>query len=254
MNTILKTSLTPQEKQQYAQQYAGLVKHIACRMAISLPEHLEVDDLINDGVVGLMDALNRFDPSKGIKFQTFAATRIRGAILDALRALDWASRGARKRNRELQGAEEKLSHSLGRQPTAEELAQFAGITVEEVRRRRKEHSCSHLVSLDAQRSRTQDDSEDRLADYLPDDSAQVDEAVHKAHVRGMIRRGLETLSEREQLILSLYYFEELNIREIGYIIGVSEARISQIHSRCLKKLREYLAPRLHDSVPRRKPA
>ncbi|MBT9588571.1 FliA/WhiG family RNA polymerase sigma factor [bacterium] len=244
MSIAAKTCLSPEEKEQMARQHAGLVKHIASRMAVSLPDHLEVDDLIHDGVVGLMEALNRFDPSKGIKFQTFAASRVRGAILDALRALDWASRGVRRRHRDLQKAEEQLSHSLGRAPSVGEVSQVAGISHHEVHRRRQEATLTHVLSLDDQRS---PDSDERPGDSLSDQAALVEEVAFRNQKKQMLLRGLKTLQEREQLILSLYYFEELNIREIGQILGVTEARISQIHSRCLMKLRAFLTPHLQQS-------
>lgn len=231
------------EKQELARRYAGLVKHVALRMAATLPTHIELDDLINDGVVGLMDALNRFDPSKGVKFQTFAATRIRGAMLDALRAQDWASRGARRRGRELQKAEEKLCHDLGRRPKSEELARFAGLTPRELARRKQERSVGQLSSLEQLRCRG-DESEELFGNALVDHSAAVEEHCFRGQCREHLLHGLKSLPERDRLILALYYFEELNIREIGLILGVSEARISQLHGRSLRRLRESLAAKV----------
>lgn len=242
MQMVASTSLSAEEKQQLAKQNAGLVKHIASRMSVGLPQHVEVEDLIHDGVVGLMEALNRFDPSKGIKFQTFAAVRIRGAILDALRSMDWASRGVRRRSREVHQAEEFLSHQLGRPPSAQEVSSAMGVSTSEIRLRRQETAFSHTVSLEEVRG---EDSNERHRDSLLDPSALVEEAVLRNQRKQMLMRGLKTLKEREQLVLSLYYFEELNIREIGTILGVSEARVSQIHGRCLQKLREFLSPADH---------
>lgn len=243
MQTIIQTQLSPEEKKDLAAQYAKLVKHIALRMAVKLPAHIEVDDLIHDGVIGLMDALNRFDPSKRIKFQTFASTRIHGAMLDALRAMDWASRGARRRGRELHLAEEQLHQTLGRQPNTQELAGFTGLTPDELRRRKQETTLVHLVSLDESRSNSEE-CDDSLGASLIDDSANVVEFCFQAEKKQMLLRALKTLPERDQLILNLYYFEEMNIREIGAVLGVSEARISQLHGRCMRRLREFLEPRL----------
>ncbi|MBX3166483.1 MAG: FliA/WhiG family RNA polymerase sigma factor [Candidatus Eremiobacteraeota bacterium] len=239
MQTTIQNKLSSGDKQELANHYAGLVKHIALRMAVKLPNHIEVDDLIHDGVVGLMDALHRFDPSKHIKFSTYASTRIRGAMLDALRALDWASRGARRRGRELQLAEEQLAQSLGRQPSLQELAASTGLSPSQLRRRRVELASTQLVSLDDSRS-TNGEFEDTLSDSVADESACVESHCFQAEKKQMLLRALKTLRERDQLILNLYYFEELNIREIGAALGVSEARISQLHTRGIRRLKEFL--------------
>jgi RNA polymerase sigma factor for flagellar operon FliA len=231
--------LSPEEKDQLAAQYAGLVKHIAFRLAVTLPNRIEVEDLVHDGVIGLMEALNRFDPSKGVKFQTFAATRIRGAILDALRNLDWLSRGARHRSKEVHLAEEALGHEVGRKPTLEELSNHCGLSLVELQRRRFESELGFVASLDEVRTGTEDNDE-RLADKVADPSSDMDEFVERTHRREALRRGLETLRERERLVLALYYFEEMNIREIGKILGVSEPRVSQLLGRSIRKLKAFL--------------
>ena len=231
--------LSPDERNELATQYAGLVKHIAYRMAVMLPTHVEVDDLIHDGVIGLMEALRRFDPTKGVKFQTFAAKRIRGAILDALRNLDWISRGARHRSRTMHQAEESLAQGIGRKPTLEELSSHSGLSRLELQRRRQESELGFVASLDEIRAGTED-AEDRLSDKLQDPRNDVDEAMNDSTRRAALKAGLQTLSERERLVLSLYYFEEMNIREIGKILGVSEPRVSQLHSRSIRKLRACL--------------
>lgn len=245
MQTTIQTKLSSEEKKDLASEYASLVKQIALRMAVKLPGHIEVDDLIHDGVVGLMDALNRFDPSKNIKFQTFASTRIRGAMLDALRAMDWVSRGARRRGRELHGAEEQLSQSLGRQPNTQDLAGFTGLTAHELRRRRAETASVHLISLDDSRS-SSDQFEDTFCESLVDETAGIEDYCFQAENKQMLLRALKTLPERDQLILNLYYFEEMKIREIGAALGVSDARISQVHGRCTRRLKEFLEPQYRD--------
>lgn len=232
-------ALSPEQKKELATQYAGLVKHIASRMAVMFPSHVEIDDLINDGAIGLMEALNRFDPSKGVKFLTFATNRIRGSILDALRSLDWVSRGGRRRCKEMRQFEDALAHELGRRPTLDELAEFSGLSREELQRRRREYELSQLASLDEVRSKNPD-QEDRLSDSIIDVNNDLEKITNMQFRREALLEGLKTLSEREQLVLSLYYFEELNIREIGRILGVSEPRVSQLHQRCIKKLRALL--------------
>jgi RNA polymerase sigma factor FliA len=235
---VVQNHLSAAEKAQLARQYASLVRSIAKRMAQKLPDHVELDDLVQDGAVGLMDALNRFDPSKGIQFQTYATSRIRGAILDSLRSGDWVSRGARRRARELSTHEEQLAHSLGRQPQIEEIAAVANLTPAEIRRRKHESSSLTVVSLQQQAASFEDES--CWADQLVDESAMTEDAAMRACKKELLFAGLQGLKERERTILWLYYFEELAIREIGEIFGVSEARISQIHGRCLRKLREQL--------------
>jgi len=249
MQSIIQTHFSQEEKQELATQYARLVKHIALRLAVKLPVHIQVDDLIHDGVIGLMEALNRFDPSKRIKFQTFASTRIQGAMLDALRAQDWASRGARRRGRELHLAEEQLNQSLGRAPSTQELAELTGLKPDELRRRKQESTLVHLVSLD-DRHRNGDEFDDSLSESIVDESANVVDFCFQAEKKQMLLRALTRLPERDQLILNLYYFEEMNIREIGAILSVSEARISQLHARSMRRLRELLEPQL----PALKPA
>ncbi len=245
MNSSLKNSLSAQERRELAKKYAGLVKHIASRMGNSLPPHVELEDLIHDGVVGLMDALQRYDPGRGIKFETFAATRIRGAILDALRASDWASRGARRRSRELAKAEESLVQKLGRFPTPDEVGTFTGLPKDELRRRKHEMNSLYVMALEERKPGSSNEDE-RWSENLPDTTVSVEDAVLREQRKQMLMTGLKTLSEREQQILSLYYFDELSIKEVGKVFGVSEARISQIHGRCLRKMREFLgegAPR-----------
>ena len=236
----LPTPLTTEERDQLIREHAGLVKHIASRMAVLLPRHVDLEDLIHDGVLGLMDAINRFDPSRGIQFKTFASARIRGAILDALRSLDWVSRGGRRRARELRRVEEQLRHELGRDPSRDELGNRAGLTPEELDDRYAEATEDRVVSLDELRTLSEGASESP-ASRLQDPTVNVEREALMGQRKEIILEALRTLSEREQLVLSLYYFEDANIKEIAQILGVSEPRVSQIHSRCRQKLKERLA-------------
>ena len=248
MQIVNQTELSQEEKHALAAEYARLVKHIALRMSAQLPAHIEVDDLIQDGVIGLMDALNRFDPSKRIKFQTFATTRIHGAMLDALRTMDWASRGARRRARELHLADEQLHQALGRQPNNQDLSGFTGLSLDELRRRKQEVAQVQLVRLDDTRS-SSDESGDSLRDSLVDENANVVEFCFKAETKRLLLKALKTLPKRDQVVMNLYYFEEMNIRQIGAILGVSEARISQLNGRCMRRLRELLEPKMAELKP-----
>ena len=239
--------LSQEDRDRLIREHAGLVKHIASRMAVVLPRHVDMDDLIHDGVLGLMDAINRFDASRGIQFRTFAATRIRGSILDALRSLDWVSRGGRRRSRELRKLEEQLRHELGRDPSREELAARAGLSPEELDERRAEAADDRVVSLDELRSLSEGVSESPAA-RLQDPTVNVEREALVGQKKAILLEALRTLSEREQLVLSLYYFEDVNIKEIAQILGVSEPRVSQIHSRCRAKLKERLADLQEDLV------
>lgn len=239
--SLKKRGLSEAEKEEFAIKYAGLVKHIAKRMAMGIPQHVDTEDLINEGVVGFMEALQRFDFNNGAQFQTFATTRIRGAILDSLRKKDFASRGARRRLRELHRAEESLLQELGRYPTPAELAYRMGVKVEEVARRKREGHLGYVSSLNEDAMRTE--SNETHLDNLRDSEPAVIEQVERSEKVEKLREQLAFLPEREQLLLNLYYFEGLNISEIAQVLGVSEARISQLHRRALRKLREGLEPK-----------
>lgn len=233
------SALNREDRARLVERHAGLVKHIAGRMAVLLPQHVEMDDLIHDGVLGLMEALDRYDDSRGVRFETYAATRIRGRILDALRSRDWISRGARRRAREVERAEESLAHSLGRRPSREELCQQTGWSVAEIERRRRETSEGLVLSLDEMRS-LMESAEETVGENLADPRVDVQRDVEISNRREILLEALRGLSERERLVLALYYFEDLNIREIAGVLGVSEPRVSQLHTRSLRKLREAL--------------
>lgn len=232
-----KASLTPAERQELAANFTDLVKRVAARMSNSLPHHVARADVMHYGMVGLMEALHRFDPSKGIQLQTFAVRRIRGAILDALRGLDWVSRGARRRSRVIRQQEERLAQELGKMPTRHQLCESTGISETEFFRSKSESARGYLSSIDEPRA-NQDGNEEKVAQSISDDSVCVEEQGLNGYWRGPLRNSLAELSEREREIIRLYYFEGKNIREVGARLGVSEARISQLHTRSLNKLRE----------------
>lgn len=237
--------LSEQQKNEVVSQASRMVRRLASKMAANLPTYLEKDDILQDAMVGLLDAASRFDPSKGIRFQTYAACRVRGAILDGLRNSDWASRGARHRARHLQAAQDELMQMLGRMPSTAELARHLSLTPAEVSRRKQEVTLSFVSSLNQTRGAAPD-SEETMFDTLVDHTVWVEELASKAGRRAMIKEALMTLQERERLVLSLYYFKELTIRQVGEILGVSEARVSQIHSNCIKRVRKFLGESVRD--------
>jgi RNA polymerase sigma factor for flagellar operon FliA len=195
-------------------------------MRSRLPHTVEQDDLVSDGVLGLMDAIERFDPSRGLTFQTFAVPRIRGAIIDGLRAMDFVPRSVRDKVRAVQQATLALEERLGRLPGDEEVARELGIPVQQVRDLNRQTSSSH-ANLD----------DFDLADEL---SSAADATVEQGDANASLMRVVAELSERDQVVIALYYFEGLTLAEIGRVLGVTESRISQVHSRATASLRAKL--------------
>ena len=212
--------------------YSPLVKYVAGRMASGLPAHVDEADLISYGLVGLINAIERFELEREIKFETYAITRIKGAIIDELRSLDWVPRSVRSRAREIERANSKLEHRLQRAPSDEEMAAELKITVQEFQDSLLQISNSTIAALDELWT-VSDSSGDQISllDTIqdpdaPDPAAAVDQAELKDRVADAISR----LPEREKLVVALYYYENLTLREIGEVRGVTESRISQLHT------------------------
>jgi RNA polymerase sigma factor for flagellar operon FliA len=228
----------PQTRAQLLDRYLGLVHHSAHQLARRISRDVEIDDLIGAGTLGLVQALEGFDPGRGLAFSTYAMPRIRGAMLDELRTRDWMPRSVRTRSRQLQAARAALQHRLGRQPDPEELAHELQIDLETYFRWQEETDGRVLLPIDA----THDDGEDRaprlsesLADVL---AADPGDALDDREALDRLRGAFGRLTARDRLVLTLYYYEELNLRQIGEVMHVSESRISQIRTRALKRLRE----------------
>lgn len=215
---------------------ASLVKYVVDRMAISLPACLEYEDLISHGIVGLVQAVDRYDPSRGVPFAAFAVARIRGQVLDALRHLDLVPRSVRRRAREIEEAIRQLQGKLGRNPTDEEVADHLGISVEAVRDN-LQHAACMLVSLDGPLLR--DNKESLPFGELLEDEETITPIEHleELDMRERLRDALKGLTQRERLVLSLYHEQELTMKEVGQVLGVSESRISQIYSKAILTLR-----------------
>jgi RNA polymerase sigma factor for flagellar operon FliA len=222
--------------------YAPLVKYVAGRMSSGLPAHVEEADLISYGLGGLIAAIERFDLSREIKFETYAITRIRGAIIDELRTLDWVPRSVRARAREIERANTKLEARLKRAPTDEEMAAELGIGLEEFQDSLLQISNSTIVALDELWS-SPDASGDSvsLLDTLADRDAPDPQAiVDQSELRDRIADAIAALPEREKLVVALYYYENLTLREIGEVLGVTESRVSQLHTKAVLRLRSKL--------------
>jgi RNA polymerase sigma factor for flagellar operon FliA len=222
--------------------YSPLVKYVAGRMSSGLPAHVDEADLISYGLGGLIFAIQRFDLSREIKFETYAITRIRGAIIDELRSLDWVPRSVRARAREIERVNMKLEARLRRAPTDEEMAAELEISVEEFHDALLQISNSTIVALD-ELWNVSDSTGDQvsLLDTIPDQGAPDPEAmVDQSELRDRIADAIAALPEREKLVIALYYYENLTLREIGEVLGVTESRVSQLHTKAVLRLRSKL--------------
>jgi RNA polymerase sigma factor for flagellar operon FliA len=222
--------------------YSPMVKFVAGRLGAGLPSHVEDADLISYGLVGLIGAIERFEPERGIKFETFAMTRIRGAIIDELRSLDWVPRSVRSRAREIETAQAKLEHELQRAPTEAELAAKLNMTEDELQSALLEIANSSVYALDELWT-VSDSSGDQvsLLDTIADDSAaDPQEALASTEVKDLLTEAISGLPEREQLVVALYYYENLTLREIGEVLGVTESRVSQLHTKAVMRLKSSL--------------
>jgi RNA polymerase sigma factor for flagellar operon FliA len=226
--------------------YSPLVKYVAGRMSSGLPAHVEEADLISYGLTGLISAIERFDLSREIKFETYAITRIRGAIIDELRTLDWVPRSVRARARDIERANMKLEAKLQRAPTDEEMAGELDMTTSEFQDALLQISHSTIVALD-ELWNVSDSSGDQvsLLDTLPDRDAPDPQAlVDQGELRDRIADAIAALPEREKLVIALYYYENLTLREIGEVLGVTESRVSQLHTKAVLRLRSKLGTEL----------
>jgi RNA polymerase sigma factor FliA len=222
--------------------YAPLVKYVAGRMGSGLPAHVEEADLISYGLGGLISAIERFDTGREIKFETYAITRIRGAIIDELRNLDWVPRSVRARAREFERVNMKLEARLQRAPTDEEMVAELKISVDEFQDALVQISNSTIVALDELWS-VSDSSGDQvsLLDTLADEGAPDPQAVVEGSLlRDRVADAIGALPEREKLVIALYYYENLTLREIGEVLGVTESRVSQLHTKAVLRLRSKL--------------
>jgi RNA polymerase sigma factor for flagellar operon FliA len=214
----------------------AVVKYVAVRIATRLPRHLRLDDLHSAGLLGYLAAVEDFDPERGVQFAAYASHRVRGAIFDELRRLDWVPRGARERIRDAERAIDRLTQRLDRHPTSEEVAQELGTTVEAYRASLADGVT--LVSLSAAVSDADGPSViDTLADPAAPDPLR---ALAESERREILGRIIDDLPEREKQVLALYYYEELNMREVGEVMGITESRVSQLHSSAIMRARSAL--------------
>lgn len=216
--------------------YLHLVKYAAGRASVHLPPHVEIDDLINDGILGLMDAIEKYDDARGVKFETYALTRINGAIVNALRHLDWVPRAVRRRARELERAHQQLELQRGRAPTAAELAERLGVSERELDRLIQRVRAAAVLSLE-EAFPNERGHDVPLSEMLEDDRHDVTAEIEHQELRSELERAVEALPVQERAVIRRYYFEGQPLKEIKAALGVSESRASQIHSQAVIRLR-----------------
>jgi RNA polymerase sigma factor for flagellar operon FliA len=225
-------------RQELVQKYAKIVKYVAGRMAIGLPHYVEFSDLMSAGLLGLIQAIDNFDHLRGIKFETYAIPRIRGAILDELRSQDWFPRSLRRKAKQLEEAFSSLEARLGRPATNQEVADALQIDVGDLDGILGEVAVATIMSLDADTSSEDSEQSNSLGDHLADPRAEdIERTLAAQEMRELIARRLAELPDKEQLVLVLYYYEELTLKEIGEILDVTESRVCQIHTKAIMRLR-----------------
>jgi len=232
-------------KDDLLKRFAPLVRHVVERVAATLPKNVDHEDLYSAGVLGLLDAHAKFDTGKGVKFETYAVWRIKGAVLDQLRALDWVSRSMRRKARNLDGVTRLLDQKLGRAASEDEVARELRMSRRDFYRLLDHVRGAVLVSLDETRAGEDQDSA-TLADHLADPNAvDLEARLADEQMRRVMLRTLDQLPEQERLVVTLYYYEHLTLKEIGRTLGISESRVSQVHTRAMLRLKLRLHKALH---------
>jgi len=233
-------SLSAEQREQLLMEYMPSVHYIARRVHDRLPQHVEMDDLVSAGTLGLMDALTKFDAGKGVQFKSYAQFRIRGAILDSLRELDWSPRELRRRGRAVEDAVRALTAKLGRAPLEQEIAAELMVPLEQYHQLVGDLKGLEIGTLNVERNENSGDDE---INYIP--ATEEDDPFlqcMKSEMRHNLAAAIEELPERERMVLNLYYYEELTMREVGEAIGIAESRVSQLHSMALLRLRSAMGP------------
>ncbi len=241
---------TPDVRRELIEAYAPLARYVVDRMNLRPGPALGYDDLLSQAVVGLIEAIERFDPSRGIKFETYAYHRVRGAVMDMLREMDWVPRSIRQRESELAAAYASLEERLGRPPRDEEVAAELGVSVRELDRMAQEVALQAVQSLDEVMSAAEGGGSLGVVGDLVSDEGALSPEAHVARwaERELIAQTLDSLPEAERTVVTLYYYEGLTLKEIGRVLGVSESRACQIHGKAVVRLRAAVAARLH-AVP-----
>jgi RNA polymerase sigma factor FliA len=234
-DTTMYTAKGQLDNNALIRQYSPLVRRLAHQMIAKLPANVEVDDLIQVGLIGLTDALSRFDAAQGVQFETFATQRIRGAMLDELRGSDWMSRGNRRQQRSIESAVHKLEQKLGRAPQESEIAAEMGIPLTEYQEMLGKVRGTQLVYLEDISG--DDDSDDFLDRHVSDESADPMSLLRDHRMRTALVEAIKVLPEREAYVMSMYYEHDMNLKEIAAVLKVTESRVCQLHSQAIARLR-----------------
>lgn len=227
---------SPDLREQLILEYANVVNLVAGRLSVYLGYTVEYDDLVGYGIFGLIDAIDKYDMTKNVKFETYASLRIRGSILDQIRKMDWIPRTLRQKQKRMDAAVVKLESELGRTATQQEIADELNISVEEYENWKSEAEFTNLISLD---DYLEQGSEGRMETFGAK-FQQPENAVQKQELKEMLVEALKTLTEKEQKVITFYYYEELTLKEISQILSVSESRVSQLHTKALQKIKTQL--------------
>ena len=230
---------SPQTREKIIVEYAPLVKVVAGRLSMYLGYNVEYDDLVGYGVFGLIDAIDKFDPEKAVKFETYASLRIRGAILDQIRKMDWIPRTIRQKQRQIEDAIKKVEAETGSAATDESIAKELGISGDEYADWQSQMAVTNVISLDEFNENATDDGKGGR-DTIADKSAGPEEQLEEQELKQTLADSLELLTEKERKVILLYYYEELTLKEISNILEVSESRVSQLHMKGLSKMRTKL--------------
>lgn len=227
---------SPELREQLIIEYAPLVKLVAGKLSMYLGYNVEFDDLVGYGVFGLIDAIDKFDYGKGVKFETYASLRIRGAILDQIRKMDWIPRTVRQKQKQLDGAYRKIEEETGRPASDEQVADELGISMDELDELQNETKVTNIISLDEYMEQGDVHVEPKAdKDYM-----QPEKVVEKAELKRLLLEVLQTLTDKEKKVITLYYYEDLTLKEISRVMEVSESRVSQLHSKALIKMKQRL--------------
>ncbi len=236
-----KKTKSPQLRDKFIKQYMPLVKYVAGKVSTGMPVSVEFDDLVGFGQFGLLDAINKFDPEKNVKFKTYAVTRIRGAIFDELREIDWVPRSVRQKSREIEDTIAELEGRLGRSASDAEIAKAMGVSEEEYQSLVIKVSGTSVLSLNDVWYSGDDNDHMSIGDTIEAPSSlNPDVIVEREEIRKVIIEAINELPQNEKMVIVLYYHEDLTFREIGQVLNVSESRISQLHTRANLRLRAKL--------------
>ena len=236
-------------KDQLIQRFAPLVKRIAYHLMARLPSSVQVDDLVQNGMMGLLDAINRFEAGMGAQFETYAAQRIRGAMLDGLRENDWLPRSLRRDFRRIEEAIAQLEQQYGRAPSEQELAKALGMSLADYQKMLQDARGHQLISFE---DMVEEGDDDYLERHLKDETNEPSKLLEDQSLHSLLAQGIEQLPEREKLMMALYYEQDLNLREIGEVMGVTESRVCQLHSQAIARLRAKIIGEVPKADKRRK--